>query len=175
MRTSLPTLLWQAGAAFTVGALVALSGSGPEPATLSPGPAVATTPPAATPPAATPPATTPPVLRVASTALGPVAADSAGRTLYRTVRDGRDPPASRCLGACAELFVPVLADASGPVAAGIDRGLVGVVARPGGGSQLTYAGWPMYRFSRDTGPGQANGQGFNGTWHALTPGGRPVS
>ncbi len=43
--------------------------------------------------------------------------------------------------------------------------------RTGGGSQLTLAGWPLYRYDKDTKPKQAHGQGVDGTWWAVTPSG----
>jgi hypothetical protein len=35
--------------------------------------------------------------------------------------------------------------------------------------QLTYDGWPLYRYSGDAKPGEANGQGVGGVWFAMTP------
>jgi hypothetical protein len=42
----------------------------------------------------------------------------------------------------------------------------------------TYNGWLMYEFARDTGSGQANGQGlvsFGGTWETINPAGAPIT
>ncbi|MFC8278133.1 hypothetical protein ACFUJR_37525 [Streptomyces sp. NPDC057271] len=33
------------------------------------------------------------------------------------------------------------------------------------------AGWPVYRYTGDTAPGQTAGNGVDGTWHALAPDG----
>jgi len=43
------------------------------------------------------------------------------------------------------------------------------IKRPDGTEQVTYKGAPLYTFVKDTGPGQANGQGFKdvGTWSAV--------
>jgi predicted lipoprotein with Yx(FWY)xxD motif len=52
---------------------------------------------------------------------------------------------------------------------GVARSAVGMVQRPDGSSQLTIAGWPVYRYAGDTTPGATGGQGVGGTWFAFTP------
>jgi predicted lipoprotein with Yx(FWY)xxD motif len=51
-------------------------------------------------------------------------------------------------------------------------GVLATITRDDGSSQLTYNGMPLYRFARDTAPGQTTGQGitaFGGTWTVATP------
>ncbi len=36
---------------------------------------------------------------------------------------------------------------------------------------MTYAGFPLYRYSGDKKAGEVNGQGFEGDWHAVTSAG----
>jgi predicted lipoprotein with Yx(FWY)xxD motif len=66
-----------------------------------------------------------------------------------------------------------------PVAgSGIDASRLSTVKGPSGSLYITYAGWPLYTFSGDSGPGQAHGQGiqsFGGTWETLTVAGTPVT
>jgi predicted lipoprotein with Yx(FWY)xxD motif len=66
-----------------------------------------------------------------------------------------------------------------PVAGGgIDASRLSTVKGPSGSLYITYAGWPLYTFSGDSGPGQAHGQGiqsFGGTWETLTVAGTPVT
>ena len=50
-------------------------------------------------------------------------------------------------------------------------GPLGTIATPSGGKQLTYMGWPLYTYSGDSAPGQANGQGSGGIWFAMTTSG----
>ena len=58
-------------------------------------------------------------------------------------------------------------------------GLIGTMERPDGSVQVTYSGWPLYYYWRDTGPdlGQVQGHNvlsFDGRWFLLTPEGEPV-
>jgi predicted lipoprotein with Yx(FWY)xxD motif len=103
--------------------------------------------------------------------LGSVVTDSKGMTLYRFDRDTALPSSSNCDDPCANLWPPVTTTAKTVVLAGIDRHLIGTVARKDGRVQLTLAGWPLYRYAKDT-PGKARGQGVSGTWFASTPAGK---
>jgi predicted lipoprotein with Yx(FWY)xxD motif len=60
---------------------------------------------------------------------------------------------------------------------GIDAAKLNTIKGSSGSLYVTYAGWPLYTFSHDSGPGTAHGQGivsFGGTWETLTPAGTPV-
>ncbi|MET7289185.1 SCO0930 family lipoprotein [Streptomyces sp. NPDC005573] len=114
-------------------------------------------------------------LTVASNAdLGSVVTDAAGVTLYRFDNDTANPPKSSCDGDCATTWPPVPATDSS-AGAGIDKALLGEVTRTDGTKQLTIGGWPAYRYAKDTGPGEVNGQGVGGKWFALAPNGKKAS
>lgn len=102
--------------------------------------------------------------------LGPLVADAAGFTLYRFDKDTANPSMTTCEGDCAKAWPPV--PASGTKPGGVDAAKLGTVKRADGTEQLTIAGWPVYRFAKDTAPGQTNGQGVGGTWFAVTPDGK---
>ncbi|WP_225830002.1 SCO0930 family lipoprotein [Streptomyces sp. NK08204] len=106
--------------------------------------------------------------------LGSVLTDGSGHTLYRFDKDTANPPRSNCSGDCAATWPPVPAgDATaGP---GVDRAMLGEVTRADGTEQLTIGGWPAYRYAKDAGPGDVNGQGVGGTWFALAPDGKKAS
>ncbi|GAA3367808.1 SCO0930 family lipoprotein [Streptomyces sannanensis] len=106
--------------------------------------------------------------------LGKVLTDSAGFTLYRFDKDTAKPPKSNCEGDCAKKW-PVVPAGDVTAAPGTDASLIGEVTRPDGTRQLTVAGRPMYRFAKDTKPGDANGQGVGGVWFAAAPDGRKAS
>jgi predicted lipoprotein with Yx(FWY)xxD motif len=57
----------------------------------------------------------------------------------------------------------------------MDAALLGEVVRSDGSKQLTVAGWPAYRFAKDTKPGETNGQGVGGTWFAFAPDGKKAA
>ncbi|MER7758729.1 SCO0930 family lipoprotein [Streptomyces sp. NPDC097619] len=99
--------------------------------------------------------------------LGPVVTDAEGFTLYRFDKDTAKPSSSACAGDCAKTWPPVPAGSTQPGA--VDEARTGSVQRADGTKQLTLGGWPVYRFAKDTAPGQTNGQGVGGTWFALTP------
>jgi predicted lipoprotein with Yx(FWY)xxD motif len=110
--------------------------------------------------------------------LGAVLVDGYGLTLYLFVPDhhaGR----STCSGYCATQWPPLIlpAGVTTPVAgAGVDTALVGTTRR-GDSLQVTYAGWPLYRWIGDTSTGQATGEGIRnsgGLWYAVDGAGQPV-
>ncbi|MFD3694875.1 SCO0930 family lipoprotein [Streptomyces sp. NPDC058646] len=107
-------------------------------------------------------------------ALGTTVTDAQGFTLYRFDKDTPKPPKSACEGDCATAWPPVAAD-DATAGEGIDGGLLGSVARADGTRQLTLAGWPVYRYAKDTKPGDTLGEGVGGTWHALGPDGKPAA
>jgi predicted lipoprotein with Yx(FWY)xxD motif len=106
--------------------------------------------------------------------LGKVVTDSEGFTLYRFGKDTASPPKSNCESDCAKTW-PVVPAGNVTVAAGTDGALIGKVTRADGTRQLTIAGWPMYRYAKDTKPGDANGQGVGGAWFASAPDGKKAA
>jgi len=96
---------------------------------------------------------------------------SDGFTLYRYAKDRATPPTSTCTGTCTASWPPVAADQV-PVPYAVDAKLLGSVVRPDGSKQLTVAGWPVYRYVKDTAPGFVNGPG--GLWRAVGADGEPL-
>lgn len=106
--------------------------------------------------------------------LGKVITDGEGFTLYRFDNDTAEPPKSTCAGECEKAW-PVVAAGDVKAAAGTDASKIGEVTRDDGTKQLTLGGWPMYRYAKDTNPGDANGQGVGGTWFASAPDGKKAA
>ncbi len=95
--------------------------------------------------------------------------------LYRFDKDTAKPSKSNCNDDCAVRWPPVIIQEGGAVyLAGVDPKQVGAIRRADGNVQLTIGGWPIYRFSGDSKPGDLNGQGVGGTWFAVGPDGKKV-
>jgi predicted lipoprotein with Yx(FWY)xxD motif len=94
-----------------------------------------------------------------------VLANSQGMTLYYF--DPDTTTSASCASGCISTWPPLLSSGS-PVADGSLPGTLSVIA-DANGDQVTYNGHPLYSYSGDSAPGQANGEGIEGKWHAATP------
>ncbi|MQS14803.1 hypothetical protein F7Q99_21695 [Streptomyces kaniharaensis] len=111
--------------------------------------------------------------RTAATAT--VVHNAAGFTLYRFDKDIAKPSKSNCHDACATTWPPALVQPGSRIFVdGVPTSEIGIVDRADGTRQVTIGGWPVYRFSKDTAAGQANGEGVGGTWFAASPHGGKV-
>jgi len=107
--------------------------------------------------------------------LNPIVHDAVGSTLYRFDEDSASPSKSNCNAACATTWPPVLVRKGSRIFVnGVSASEIGVVERDDGTLQITIGGWPVYRFSKDTAPGETNGEGVSGTWFAVSPSGQKV-
>ncbi|MGC9667734.1 hypothetical protein ACNTMW_14420 [Planosporangium sp. 12N6] len=133
--------------------------------------------------AAAPEANTPAAVQVGSNTtkltakslprMGQVVVDQEGWVLYRFDKDTPNPPATNCKDKCAKVWPPVMAgDGNLPQLEGLDQALVGTIKRPEGGTQVTLAGWPLYRYIGDKKPGQWTGQAVGDTWFVVSPNGK---
>ncbi|MFD4604522.1 hypothetical protein ACFWPQ_41715 [Streptomyces sp. NPDC058464] len=137
------------------------------PATSAP---AASTPVAGTSPANGQTATTAAVLAGSAQGLASIVTDDKGLTLYRYDEDQPNPSKWTCSGTCTKTWLPVIVPESVQTS-GVEKSLLGTVHR-NGETQLTLAGWPLYRYVGDTAAGQTNGQGKDGEWYAVTPAGQ---
>jgi predicted lipoprotein with Yx(FWY)xxD motif len=97
-------------------------------------------------------------------------------SLHRFDKDTADPSKSTCNDACAVKWPPVTIEEGGNVyLAGVNPKEVGAIRRDDGQVQITVGGWPVYRFSGDSTPGDLNGQGVGGTWFAVGPTGNKAT
>lgn len=114
-------------------------------------------------------------VKTARSHLGRIIVDGRGRTLYLFEKDRHGH--SRCSGACAAYWPPLLVHGKPIAGRGVKQRLLGVTRRANGAKQVTYAGHPLYRFVQDTRPGQTKGQGtnfFGGGWDVLSPTGKKI-
>ena len=101
---------------------------------------------------------------------GSLLVSAAGMTLYHYTPDRNGAIKCTAAGACAQIWPPLLVKAGvKPTAgAGVSAAKLSTVKRPDGKIQVTYAGFPLYRFSGDANPGQVKGQGYMKLWYAVT-------
>jgi predicted lipoprotein with Yx(FWY)xxD motif len=111
--------------------------------------------------------------------VGTVLVTSSGMTIYTPKVPAEGTGNIKCTGSCLSFWFPVTASSVSPGSSGLP-GTLGTVRLPGGTTQLTYNGRPLYTFRLDTAPGQARGNNFtdhfNGTtftWQVVTASGKP--
>ena len=90
-----------------------------------------------------------------------------GRTLYYFTPD--TAAKVTCSGACAKVWPPLVLGSGRPSAPSGLAGTLGTV-QGANGLQVTYNGHPLYAFSGDKKPGQANGEGLQGKWYVAAVG-----
>ncbi len=100
--------------------------------------------------------------------VGRVLHNPQGFTLYHLITEKNGQ--FQCTGSCTSTWRPYLAPGGrAPSSAASLPEQVGTITRPDGGVQVTYDGFPLYTYSGDSGPGQANGNGRSKLWYAVTP------
>jgi predicted lipoprotein with Yx(FWY)xxD motif len=110
--------------------------------------------------------------------VGTVLVDARGYALYMFVPDKRQQVT--CTAVCAQSWPPLMAPATGKIAAGagLKKSLLGSDPDPAGGRVVTYGGWPLYTYIADTSPGMTTGQGVDlngGAWYLMLPNGKPLT
>jgi predicted lipoprotein with Yx(FWY)xxD motif len=108
--------------------------------------------------------------------LGPVLVNGQGKVLYIFVPDNAKKVT--CVGGCAAVWPPLKLSGSKAVGSGpVKASLLGSDPDPSGGQVVTYAGWPLYTYVADSGPGMATGQAKNlngGLWYVISPAGTVI-
>lgn len=108
-----------------------------------------------------------------SQALGTYLSAYNGMTLYTYSPDMAvmgNADASTCTGACAANWPPYTVPAVSDIhVSAATTGTVGTTMRADGTLQVTYNGMPLYFYSKDTTPGQTEGQGVGGVWYVAKP------
>ncbi len=90
--------------------------------------------------------------------------DGQGRALYLFATDTVDPDS--CQGQCLANW-PIAYSDNVLLANGLERSDFGSFTRSDGKRQLTYKGWPLYYFAKDTMAGDLNGEGMGGVWFSI--------
>jgi predicted lipoprotein with Yx(FWY)xxD motif len=97
--------------------------------------------------------------------LGTILVDENGMSLYMFMNDS--PGTSNCYDQCADNWPPLLTDGEPIAADGVDASLLGVTERSDGSIQVTYNGWPLYYWVKDTSAGDITGQGVGDVWYVV--------
>ena len=105
--------------------------------------------------------------------VGTVLTTASGLTLYLFTED--TPGTSKCTGACAKIWPPMLASKGAHVSG--PRGVKGLsVMNVGNGHwQVAFHKIPLYRFAGDKKKGQALGQDVGKVWFAVLKSGIPAT
>ena len=104
---------------------------------------------------------------------GSILVDQNGMTLYMFTNDTQGAGTSACSGACAALW-PALSASTPTAGTGVDASKLGTITLSDGTTQVTYNGWPLYLYAKDSKAGDTTGQGFKSIWYVIAPSGDPV-
>lgn len=111
----------------------------------------------------------PGAVNIGDTSLGSVLVDPNGMTLYLFTKDSSGK--SACDGGCATTWPPLTVTGAPTAGDGVDATKLATIARPDGAMQVTFAGHPLYTYSKDTTSGDVTGHGVGGVWFAVLPDG----
>ncbi|MFZ2049299.1 MAG: hypothetical protein WAU69_00040 [Solirubrobacteraceae bacterium] len=107
------------------------------------------------------------------TNFGNILVSSSGRTLYEFTRDHGTKSSCATTRGCSAVWPSLKASGRPTAGSGVKASLLSTTS----GNQVTYAGHPLYVYSRDSGPGQTSYVGakeFGGTWYAINASGGTV-
>jgi predicted lipoprotein with Yx(FWY)xxD motif len=113
--------------------------------------------------------------------IGSALVTGSGMTIYTPKSPAEVNGNIKCTGPCLSFWLPVTGSSASTHSSRLP-GKLGTIHLPGGKTQLTYNGRPLYTFRLDTAAGQAHGNNFtdsfNGirfTWEAVTASGEPAA
>jgi len=104
---------------------------------------------------------------------GPMLYDDSGQPIYLFTAESGPSPA--CYDECAADWPPVLTSGAPQATAGVRPRLLGSTRRSDGGTQVTYAGHPLYYYAHE-GKYQVlchDVDEYGGTWLVVRPNGTP--
>ena len=104
--------------------------------------------------------------------LGTILVDGSGMTLYLFTQDTQNSGESTCEGQCLAAWPPLLGEPE--AGKGVDQSMLGTITRTDGSTQVSYNGWPLYYWAKDSAPGDTTGQGVNDVWWVLDPDGNAI-
>jgi predicted lipoprotein with Yx(FWY)xxD motif len=98
--------------------------------------------------------------------VGSYLVDGSGRSLYYYAKDS--PGMSACTGGCLQAWPAFSAD-SVVIPSALKDADFGTITRDDGTTQVTYKGYPLYFWVKDTNRGDVTGQGVGKVWYVIDP------
>lgn len=117
----------------------------------------------------------PSTVKLGHSKLGKYLVNGSGRTLYLFLKD--TGKTSKCTGACANAWPPLITSGTPKAGSGVKASLLGTTRRSDGKLQVTYNGHPLYRYDDDKAAGQHHGQGlkeFGAKWYVVQASGKKL-
>jgi predicted lipoprotein with Yx(FWY)xxD motif len=105
--------------------------------------------------------------------LGSFLVDDKDMTLYLFTKDTSNT--SNCYDKCATAWPPLLTKDKPVAGEGVDASKLGTTTRKDGTTQVTYNGWPLYYYQKDTASGDVTGQGVGSVWFVVSPAGDKIT
>ncbi|MHC1781846.1 MAG: hypothetical protein AB9891_03600 [Anaerolineaceae bacterium] len=102
-------------------------------------------------------------------AYGHFLVESNGMTLYAFTGD--EEGKSNCDAECLRTWIPLVSADRTAGDMDVQTTLIGSAPLTDGSTVVTYNDMPLYLYAVDRVPGDINGQGFDGAWFIVTPGG----
>src|SRR5437588_4948741 len=99
--------------------------------------------------------------------LGSVLENGNGQVLYVLASEKGGKITCTDANGCTKIWPPAALPSGmsqGEAGSGVQASLLGTKKGPSGDLRLTYAGWPLYTFTGDSGPGKPMGQGVKDVW-----------
>jgi predicted lipoprotein with Yx(FWY)xxD motif len=120
--------------------------------------------------------TKPATVKTRHVKLGTIIVDGKSHTLYLFEKDKHGK--SRCSGACAAAWPPLLTKGKPKAGGSAKSSKLGTTKRSDGTTQVTYGGHPLYTFIGDHNtPGKTTGEGsnaFGAEWYVVGTNGKKI-
>jgi len=122
------------------------------------------------------PAAASPTIKVASTKLGKILETGSGFTVYEFTADGHNRDVCQTRSGCTSTWPPLTSTTKPTAGAGVNAHLLGTIKLANGGTQVTYAGHPLYRYELDShgSTDYVGAREFGGSWYAMTSAAKAV-
>jgi len=104
--------------------------------------------------------------------IGNYLVNESGFTLYYYQNDSETMDSSTCYDNCSVLWPPFYA-AELNLPENLRSIDFGEITRTDGSKQTTFKGWPLYLYTKDNEPDEAQGRGVDGIWHVIDPDNQP--